>query len=306
MLSDMAQAGGEGFTSAEAHGLMAAACHSAGLNSEGAHLIRFGENALFRLAAHPVIVRITRSTDYLAAVRGEVRVSRWLAREGFPATRVVEDLKQPLIVSGHPVTFWHLIEQGDRKPSYRELGTVLRELHSLRLPDGLALPRVDVFGRSELRVEKVSGIPEGDREFLRNRGRELHEQLTELRFDSEVGPVHGDAHVQNLMSDRDGRVFLIDLESFCVDHPEWDLMVTATEYNSLGWQSHEQYAEFVGAYGWDLGTWPDFSILRDIQEFKMTTWLMQNVAESEKVAQEYQRRIDSLRDPGIPRNWQPY
>ncbi|TNM32685.1 phosphotransferase family protein [Streptomyces sedi] len=294
-----------GFSSAGAERVTQAACRAVGLDGAGAELVRFGENALFRLAAHPVIVRVARSVDYLGSVRTEVGVSRWLAREGFPAARVVEDVEQPVVVDGHPVTFWHLIREGDRKATYRELGGVLRDLHALTPPDVLELAAYPAFGRTDLRVERVTGIPEDDREFLRARGRELREGLAGLRFTSRKGPVHGDAHVQNLMVDTSGTVLLIDFENFSFDHPEWDLMVTATEHHSLGWQSREQYADFVAAYGRDLGDWEGFSVLRGIQEFHMTTWLMQNVGESAAVAAEYERRIASLRDDDAPRNWQP-
>ncbi|NJQ00561.1 phosphotransferase enzyme family protein [Streptomyces zingiberis] len=305
MASDAAGSVEEGFTSAESARVMTAACRSAGLDSDGARLIRFGENALFRLAAHPVIVRIARSTDYLSSVRTEVAVSRWLAGEGFPAARVVDDLEQPVVVAGRPVTFWRLIEEGDRKATYGELGGILRDLHAMRLPDGLELPPYEVFGRTELRIERANGIPEDDREFLRKRGRELADRLAELRFESARGPVHGDAHAQNLMVDRSGQVLLIDFEAFGHDHPEWDLMVTATEHHSLGWQTTDQYAAFAGAYGRDLRDWAGFPVLRGIQEFKMTTWLMQNIAESPRVAEEYAHRIASLRDEDAPRHWHP-
>ncbi|MCQ0023954.1 aminoglycoside phosphotransferase family protein [Streptomyces somaliensis DSM 40738] len=305
MPSDAAREAEEGFTSEGAARVMAAACRSAGLDGDGARLVRFGENALFRLATHPVIVRIARSTDYLPSVRREVAVSRWLAEEGFPAARTVDDLEQLVVVAGRPVTFWHLIEEGDRKPAYGELGGLLRDLHAMRLPAGLELPPYEVFGRTDLRIEKAAGIPEGDREFLRKRGRELRDRLAELRFASAGGPVHGDAHVQNLMVDRSGRVLLIDFENFSYDRPEWDLMVTATEHHSLGWQTAEQYAAFADAYGRDLRDWEGFPVLRGIQEFKMTTWLMQNIAEGSAVAEEYARRIASLRDDDAPRNWQP-
>ncbi|MGP3949849.1 phosphotransferase enzyme family protein [Streptomyces sp. 7N604] len=305
MPSHAGQEAEEGFTSVRAEQLLSAACRRAGFAADGASLIRFGENALFRLAAHPVIVRIARSSEYLPSVRGEVEVSRWLAREGFPAARVLDDVEQPMIVDSHPVTFWHLIDEGDRKATYGELGAILRDLHALGRPDGLDLPPYAAFGRVDLRIESVTGIPEDDREFLRKRGRELRDRFAEVRFESAKGPVHGDAHVQNLMVDRHGQVILIDFESFCFDHPEWDLMVTATEHDSLGWQTAEQYAAFVSAYGRDLRDWPGFATLRAIQEFKMTTWLMQNIAESPEVAQEYERRIASLRDDDAPRNWQP-
>src|SRR3954468_2669684 len=99
----------EGFTSARATRVMHAACRAAGLDDRGAELIRLGENALFRLASAPVIVRVARGKEWLPKARIEVAFSRWLVKEGFPAARVVEDLEQPFVIEGHPVTFWRLI-----------------------------------------------------------------------------------------------------------------------------------------------------------------------------------------------------
>ncbi|MFC4503236.1 MULTISPECIES: phosphotransferase enzyme family protein [Streptomyces] len=306
MAVDAARGSEEAFTSAGATRVMGGACRVVGLDAAGAELIRLGENALFRLASVPVIVRIARSIEYLSSARREVAVSRWLAREGFPAARVVDDLEQPVVVDGHPVTFWHLIVEDGRAATYGELGAVLRDLHSLALPDGLELPRYDAFGRSDLRLERGVGVADDDLDFLRKRGQELKEKLEELRFESSLGPVHGDAHTDNLMVDRTGVVYLIDFENFCVDHPEWDLEVAAHEYARLDWVTDEQYAAFVGAYGRDLREWHGFETLCAVQEFKMTTWLMQNVAEGEEVAAEFARRMASLRDESAPRRWLPY
>ncbi|MFF1421077.1 phosphotransferase [Streptomyces sp. NPDC058280] len=305
MSSAAAERVGKGFTAARAAEVMALACRRAGLDPDGARLLRLGENGLFRLAAHQVVVRIARSTEYLESAQGEVRVSRWLAGESFPVTRVIDDLEQPLIVDGHPVTFWHLIEESDRKPTYGELGGVLRDLHSLRLPDTLTLPPYPVLDRTDRRINAAVDIPEDDRAFLRKRAHELRDRVRDLRFESEKGPVHGDAHVQNLIVGRNGQVILIDLERFSFDFPEWDLMVTATEHHSLGWQTPEEYGAFVGAYGRDLRTWSGFATLRAVQEFNMTTWLMQNVSESADTAAEYTRRISSLRNDDAPRDWSP-
>ncbi|MER5785264.1 aminoglycoside phosphotransferase family protein [Streptomyces mobaraensis] len=305
MGSHAARIPGEGFTAAEAGRVMAAACRSAGLDGAGAELIRLGENALFRLASAPVIVRVARSSDYLPSVRKEVAVARWLHQEGFPAGRVVEDLEQPVVVDGHPVTFWHLIRGDGRKPTYGELGALLRELHGLTPPTGLDLPAYDAFGRSVLRIERAPGIPEDDRRFLRALHAELRDAVAELRFASPRGPVHGDAHVQNLMVDDKGQAVFIDFEAFSFDHPEWDLKVTTVEHQSLGWQTREQFAAFVSAYGRDLRDWSGYPTLRRVQEFTMTTWLMQNASAGGRPAEEYARRIASLRDATAPREWRP-
>ncbi|MFJ9749671.1 phosphotransferase enzyme family protein [Streptomyces chartreusis] len=295
----------EGFTSARAARVMAAACRAAGLDGRDAELIRLGENALFRLASVPVIARVARGEEWLNKARVEVAVSRWLEEEGFPAARIVEDLDQPFLIDGHPVTFWHLIVEGDRKATYRELGRVLRDLHALTVPEGLVLPSFAPFDKQQLRLDRAV-IPHDDKVFLRKRWRELQDKYAELAFETPKGPVHGDAHVQNLMVDDQGCVILIDFEAFCYDHPEWDLMVTAVEHHSLGWQTGEQYADFVAAYGRDLYDWPGYETLRGIQEFGMTTWLMQNVQEDEETAAEYRRRIAGLRNDDAPRHWRPW
>lgn len=295
----------DGFTSARAARVMAAASQAAGLDARGAELIRLGENALFRLASVPVIVRVARGEEWLPKARVEVAVSLWLAGEGFPASRIVEELEQPLVIEGHPVTFWHLIVEGGRKATYGELGGLLRDLHSLTVPEGLALPSFQPFDKQALRLDRAV-IPDDDKAFLRKRWSELQGKYAELRFETPKGPVHGDAHVQNLMVDDHGRVMLIDFEAFCYDHPEWDLMVTAVEHHSLGWQTAEQYAAFVDAYGRDLHDWPGYETLRGIQEFGMTTWLMQNVQEDEETAAEYRRRIAGLRNDDAPRDWRPW
>ncbi|MFI5876460.1 aminoglycoside phosphotransferase family protein [Streptomyces sp. NPDC051445] len=295
----------EGFTSARASRVMRAACRAAGLDDRGAELIRLGENALFRLASVPVVVRVARGKEWLPKAQREVAVSRWLTGERFPATRAVEDLEQPLLIEGHPVTFWHLIVEGDGKATYGELGGILRDLHAMTVPAGLDLPAYEPFDKSVLRLERAQ-IPADDKAFLRKRERELRDKFAELRFESPKGPVHGDAHVQNLMVNEQGQVILIDFEFFAFDHPEWDLMVTAVEHHSLGWQTGEQYADFVRAYGRDLYDWHGYDTLRGLQEFGMTTWLMQNVQEDEETAAEYRRRMDGLRNDDAPRDWRPW
>jgi hypothetical protein len=99
-------------------------------------------------------------------------------------------LTQPLVIESHPVTFWHLIAEGDRKATYGELGGILRDLHSLRVPDGLALPVFRPFDKQDLRL-KLAPIPEVDRAFLRKRWRELQDKYVDLRFETYQGPVHG-------------------------------------------------------------------------------------------------------------------
>jgi thiamine kinase-like enzyme len=99
---------------------------------------------------------------------------------------------------------------------------------------------------------------------------------------------------------------LIDFERFAWGQPEWDLAMTATEYLTAQWWTDDEYGQFVGAYGYDITRWTEgFDILRAAHELKMTTWLMQNIAESAEISDEYQVRIRTLR--GEPSSgWRPF
>jgi hypothetical protein len=105
-----------GFSAVTTARTLERACAAAGLDGGGAELLRLGENAIYRLASVPVVVRIARR--YLPDVRAEVAVARWLASADFPAVRLAGPADQPLVVDGRPVTFWKLI--ADRE----EFGTV--------------------------------------------------------------------------------------------------------------------------------------------------------------------------------------
>jgi aminoglycoside phosphotransferase (APT) family kinase protein len=294
---------GAEFNTESAWRTMRDACELANLDTADAELIRLGENALFQLPAHDLVVRIARTGDYWDDAQREVDVARWLADVPFPAAEVA-DLDQPIEAAGHPVTFWqfihgHTAERGE----IGRLGALLRDLHQLRPPASLDLPPEDILGRVEPRIT-TAPIPDEDRSFLLNRVHELAEQLPKLAYPLPPGPTHGDAHIGNLMI-TEGQPVLIDFERFAWGQPEWDLAMTATEYRTAGWWSDAEYAQFADAYGWDVTGWDGFDVLRAVHEIKMTTWIMQNVDESAEIRAEYGNRMQTLRGSGSP-EWQPF
>ncbi|WP_157904343.1 aminoglycoside phosphotransferase family protein [Parafrankia soli] len=262
-----------------------------------------GENALYLLAEAPVVVRIARTRDYWADAVKEVHVSRWLARYRYPAARTYT-VSQPIDADGHPVTFWRYIDGRDgSREDIATLGHLLRRLHSLPSPTTFLLPTEDVLGRVEGRIEKAP-IPSSDKDFLFGCCDRLNREISDLAFPLAPCVTHGDAHVNNLMM-RDGEGVLIDFERFAWGQPEWDLAMTATEYCSAGWWTDAEYAIFVDAYGFDVTRWSGFDVLRRVHEIKMTTWVMQNIEESDDIATEYLRRIGSIRT-GVVGGWRAF
>jgi aminoglycoside phosphotransferase (APT) family kinase protein len=291
------------FTSAEALATLDEACQATGQSAEGATLMRLGENAIFQLAHDRVVVRIARDLRILNDAKKEVAVASWLRDADLPAAETTER-PQPIIACGRPVTFWKLIDDSGTKATVAELGTILRRLHALPVRGSLRLPELDMFGRVAERID-VANITETDRSFLTDRLSSLRARYQDLRYALPSSAVHGDAHQSNLMKRPDGTAVLIDFERFAFGHPETDLSVTATEY-LIGWHTDEQYASFVRAYGHDVMDWAGFPVIRAVNELKMTTWLMQNIGESDRIAAEFRARLASLRDERAPRDWQPF
>ncbi|GAB3914663.1 hypothetical protein GCM10029964_126530 [Kibdelosporangium lantanae] len=154
-------------------------------------------------------------------------------------------------------------------------------------------------------------MPEGqldpdDIEFLRDKFKDLSTEYEQLRFVLPPGPIHGDAHVGNLMRARDGQIKLIDLEDFAFGPREWDAAVLSVRHQAFGWVTEEDYQRYVAAYGFDPIKWDGFPVIRAIRELNMTTWLAQTMGESADVADEVRKRISDLRDDQTPRDWRAF
>jgi aminoglycoside phosphotransferase (APT) family kinase protein len=293
------------FGVATAEAVLTAACDAAHFDSSGARLIRLGENALFHLPAESVVVRIARTMDYWDDAVNEVSVSRWLAGSQFPAARVSK-VTQPISISGHPVTFWQYIDgrEGDRQ-DIALLGRMLRRLHELPRPTTFDLPNENILGRVRSRIE-VAPVSTQDKEYLLNRFEDLKTEVSRLDYPLAPAPTHGDAHTGNLIV-HGTQGTLIDFERFAWGQPEWDLSMTATEYQTAGWWTEAEYATFAEAYGYDIMSWVDgFPTLVAVHEIKMTTWLMQNVNESPDIAHEYENRMRKIRGESTAKPWRPF
>ena len=289
-----------GFSSSAVLPALRAACAQAGLSSDGAELLRLGENAIFQLAGAPIVVRIARSADRMRRVQKELCVARWLASAHVPAVRVHDNIDQPLLVDGRPVSFWQTVTGGEPTPTQADLARLLAAFHGLGgSPCDLA--GFAPFQVPESRLAAPAGVTREDRDFLRARCGDLNEQLGRLEFALPQGPIHGDAHTRNLLTDH-GQVVLLDFEAAAIGPREWDLLPTAIACERYG-LAEDQYQEFAAVYGFDVRTWPGYPVLREIRQLGMTTWIMQNVGESPAAAAEFALRVASLRERDFDRAW---
>jgi Ser/Thr protein kinase RdoA (MazF antagonist) len=281
------------------------ACAIAGINADGARLLRLGSNAVYRLK-DPIVARISRPGADVDHARRTVAVARWLESADYPAVRIV-DVDQPVIVDGYVVTFWQaLSEDGDHYASTPEIAEILAALHRLVAPEELHLPPLAPLANAANRIVTSTWLAPEDRSFLAGTLANMDNAYANLEFVLPQGVIHGDASVGNVLRDSHGKPVLIDLDGFATGPREWDLVLTAIYYDSFSWHTREEYEAFVHAYGFDIMQWHGYPALQFIREFLMVTWLIQKAAESDQAAVEARKRISALRTGASRKDWQPY
>ncbi|WP_314414166.1 phosphotransferase enzyme family protein [Streptomyces kroppenstedtii] len=292
------------FDADAAEDILRRACALADVEPDGIKLLRFGDHAVFRIDGGRIVSRVGRSPDRLPSVRREVAVAGWLAAEGYPAARLVTEAEQPVVVAGHPVTFWEGLADGDTYASTRKMGELLRRLHEL-VPPSFSLPPLRPFDKVAQRLERAA-IPDRTRAYLDSLTEELAAEYDRLRFALPAGALHGDFNVGNVLLDAAGGAKVIDLDGFVTGPREWDLMQTAMYYDSFGWHTEAEYVDFVESYGFDVRQWSGYVVLRSVRELLMVTWLSQNAGTNPRAAKELEKRVESLRSGGSRRDWAPF
>jgi aminoglycoside phosphotransferase (APT) family kinase protein len=288
----------------KARGLLSEACALVGLDSGDARLIRLGSNAVFRLV-EPVVARIARSDAETPHASRTVAVARWLESEDYPAVRALH-FDQPIIVDGHPATFWEAVSPvGNEWPSVAEIAGLLVKLHKLTPPEDLQLPEVAPFAKAEGRISSNTWLTPERRNVLTDKLTELHDRYERLDWALSTGVIHGDAGAGNALRDWNGRPVMSDLDNFAIGHREWDLILTAVYYDSFGWHTTQEYEEFAQAYGFDIMKWSGYSTLKELSEFLMVTWVITKAGEGQRVADEASKRIESIRTGASRKDWAP-
>jgi aminoglycoside phosphotransferase (APT) family kinase protein len=281
------------------------ACIIAGIDADGARLLRLGSNAVYRLKA-PIVARVSRPGADLDHVSRTIAVARWLESAGYPAVRAI-GVDQPIATDGYVVTFWQaLSEDGDQYASTPEIAQILARLHQLTAPATLHLPPLAPFANAAQRIGASTWLTPSDRSFLTTTLATLQDAYDNLEFALPQGVIHGDASVGNVLRDTRGIAVLIDLDGFAIGPREWDLALTAIYYDSFGWHTRDEYEEFARVYGFDIMQWPGYPVMRSVREFLMVTWVIQKAAGNGQAAAEARKRISALRTGASRKDWQPY
>jgi aminoglycoside phosphotransferase (APT) family kinase protein len=286
------------FTPEKLATVLAVACESAGLDPRGARMVKFTANAVFRLRRAPVVIRIAGSTALRHRAPKVVAVAEWLAAHGLPAVRLLPDVPQPVRVGEYVATLWEAVPSVGRRPTSRDLATLLRRWHELPRPE-FELPAWAPLDDVRRRLGDAEGLDPEDRQFLARRCVEVGERLAELDYPLGTAVLHGDAHLGNLIAGPSGPV-LCDFDSTSLGPREWDLVPIPVGLRRFG-GSRRAAAAFAAEYGHDVTRWPGFAVLREVRELKLVTSVLPILHSNPHVVPELRRRLDSVRtgDTGV-------
>ncbi|MGJ6966508.1 phosphotransferase enzyme family protein [Streptosporangium sp. G11] len=292
-----------GLTRDRLHSLLASVCARVGLVPGDAELIKFTNNAVFRLRGAPVVVRVAGSSAARSRVPTVVRVARWLADHDFPAVRLLPGCEQPLQVEGHLVTLWENTPEVGPPPGGGDLAAMLRRLHTLPDPP-VDLPEWTPMAEVRQRLDEPEDLSADDHAFLLDECDEIEERLAALGYVLPPGVIHGDVFMGNVIAGPAGPV-LCDFDSTAIGPREWDLVPVAVGRLRMDypWDEHTPLAE---GYGFDVTRWPGFPVLRRLRELKLVTSVVPVLRSNPGIRPQWEHRMRSFRARDQQVRWQTY
>jgi hypothetical protein len=276
-------------------------CQEAGLLADEAELIKYTNNAVYRLPAQGVVVRF--GAGDLASQRADhvVRIAVWLQDNDAPAVRLAPGLTQPVLFENYSATIWELLEGGNLHWTGAELATPLLGWHKLTPMPGLK--QWDPFSSARSRLAMADGLPADDHAWLTEQWSETEADYREQVPDLEMGLLHGDAYIGNLLREPTGRFVLCDFDGTSIGPLAYDLVVAAVSALRFGAiQDHEALAT---TYGVDVTSLPAWPTLRRIRELVLVTSVITDLRNRPDIAKVHAHRLATLRS-GANELWHRY
>lgn len=271
-----------------------------GVDPHQATLLQLTNNAVFALRDAGLVVRITRSHTLHARVHNNVALGGWFAAIDAPTIRLAAGLPQPIADGDLLATIWDLVPAGTPSPDGSDLGTVLRRFHTLGLPT-FDMPAWNPIGDARARIVDAEALGDADRDYLLDWCDRLEPRLTAFAAASGRSLMHGDAHPGNLLRHPDGRVLLCDFDATACG--PWQVDLVPAPANELRFGASGAHAKLAGAYGYDITTDPAWPLLREARELKMIVGGVPLLASGPGVADEFARRLTSVRDGDSSVRW---
>ncbi|MBX3251136.1 MAG: aminoglycoside phosphotransferase family protein [Myxococcales bacterium] len=245
-----------------------------GLTGASPRVIADRSNLVVHLSPHPVVARVAMATSATRVgiewLRREVDVTRHLDGHGVPVTRpsaVVE--AGPYERDGLVISFWELEALVDAPLDAEAAGRRFADAHRALVGAPIELPEWGAWteARSVLERAKVSGAWTEEERARVERAFERGERVVESARarSASFQPVHGDAHLGNVLTTARGPVWT-DWEDAFIGPVEWDLATLTSRRTLFGEERDVVEALLRGYHGpWDRELAQDLGLCRNLQ-----------------------------------------
>jgi hypothetical protein len=273
-----------------------------GIDVSGAELIKFTNNAVFRLPAAHAVARIAGSATMTSRIGKVIRVARWLEHHHISAVRLLP-VEQPVEVQGLQATVWAEVPGDGPAVTGTDLAELLLHFHRLPAPDG-GLPAWAPLAEIQGRLSEPDGVDADIVAYLHDECARLEVQLAGLQYALPVGPIHGDAFMGNLIAGTHGAV-ICDFDSTCIGPREWDLTPVAVGRLRFDYP-RDDYGALAARYGFDVFQWPGFVVLRRLRELKLVTSLVPVLGSRPALRPQWEHRLQTYRAGDQETRWSAY
>jgi hypothetical protein len=187
-------------------------------------------NTVIRFEPLPLVARVCRWED-TAAMRAklekEVAVARHLASAAAPVIApCAEPLAGPYYLDGVGLSLWPFVDHrpADEDRDAREAATTLGRVHAAlaSFPGKLPtfLDEIEDYAALRQAPGAFPGLQPAEKAFVLREHDRARNELAQFDYDNT--PIHGDAHLGNLLMTPGGALWS-DFEAACTGPIEWDL-----------------------------------------------------------------------------------
>ena len=220
--------------------------------------------ATLRVERPPLLIKLA-APEARDALERSLRLGEFLREAGIPvAAPAVELADGPIQAGERWAGLWRWERSLPGRPDPAVTGRALRRLHEALLEWDEPVPVLDPIVTSSERLAQVRQaevLPAASVDFLGERLDSLKEEWDGFNTELEVGPIHGDFKIANLMTTPEGPL-IMDLDDVRVAPWEWDLATSSRSAHD-GW-SAEEWPAFSSGYGHDLLAQPEAEPLREL------------------------------------------
>jgi hypothetical protein len=201
-----------------------------GITPDRCDILQNGSTLVLRLT-ETLVARVVQDVD------GPRQGTEWFARENAIAQHLTQH-GAPVIPLhpglppgphehlGYPINFWEFVTRIDAEPDPREIGCTLRQCHDIMHHFEMPLPKLAILTESLAILQDRELFPEETQQMLRDHLTHSVEVLSIYPHQ----PLHGDAHMGNLMNTTRGLLWT-DWEDTFAGPIEWDIA-------SIIWNAH--------------------------------------------------------------------